>query len=245
MSSAIPLSLKGVCVGYGDKVVAKNLNFDLSEGEVFGFIGLNGQGKTTLIKSALGLRQALSGDISIFGNPAGSVDAKKNVAYLPEKFMPSWFMSGMEFVRFTGDLYGQKISDQDVYELAEALSLDKAYLSERVQKYSKGMGQKLGLISTILTGGALLVLDEPMSGLDPLARAGVKNVLSLCKSRGQTVFLSSHILSDLDELCDRIAILDSCELKYIGSPEDLKAQFDQNSLEKAFLCNIGQMKAAL
>ena len=129
MSSAIPLSLKGVCVGYGDKVVAKNLNFDLSEGEVFGFIGLNGQGKTTLIKSALGLRQALSGDISIFGNPAGSVDAKKNVAYLPEKFMPSWFMSGMEFVRFTGDLYGQKISDQDVYELAEALSLDKAYLS--------------------------------------------------------------------------------------------------------------------
>jgi len=200
MTSVLPLSLKNVSIGYDGHSVANDVSFDVKSGEVFGFIGLNGEGKTTLIKTLLGLSDGLNGDISVFLYPSGTRDAKKNVPYLPEKFMPAWFMNGNEFVRFSASLYGKTVKNEEIEAMARALSLDEAFLSKRVQTYSKGMGQKLGLIATILTGASLLVLDEPMSGLDPLARTRVKKVLQECNKNGQTVFLSSHILSDLDEL---------------------------------------------
>ncbi len=239
MKSAMhQLSLHDVSVGYDGKSVASKISFDVHQGEIFGFIGLNGEGKTTLIKTILGLREVLSGNISVLGQPVYDLEAKKNVAYLPEKFMPSWFMKGEEFIKFSLSLYGKSVSDEDIKSMAQLLSLDEASLSKRVQTYSKGMGQKLGLIATILTGASLLILDEPMSGLDPLARARVKKALQDTKDKGQTVFLSSHILSDLDELCDRIAILDSGKIKYLGSPKELKEKLNETSLEKAFLTVI-------
>ena len=240
MTSVLPLSLKKVSIGYDGHSVANDVSFDVKSGEVFGFIGLNGEGKTTLIKTLLGLRDALNGDISVFRYPSGSRDAKRNVAYLPEKFMPAWFMNGNEFVRFSASLYGKDVENEEIASMARALALDASFLSNRVHTYSKGMGQKLGLIATILTGASLLVLDEPMSGLDPLARMRVKRVLLECKKNGQTVFLSSHILSDLDELCDTIAVLDSGEVKYLGAPAQLKKDMNSELLEKAFLSVIGR-----
>lgn len=238
MSASSPLLLSNVSVGYDGYAVASDVSFDLREGEVFGFIGLNGQGKTTLIKTILGLREPLSGDIKVFGDAPDVVSSRHDLAYLPEKFTPSWFMTGYEFVRFSGALYGEKISLGEVADLAKLLAFDVDFLKKRVNTYSKGMGQKIGLIATVLTQGKLLVLDEPMSGLDPLARDRVKKVLETCRESGRTVFLSSHILSDLDELCDRIAVLDSGQVKYIGPPEALKSETKQKSLEKAFLAKI-------
>ncbi len=240
MTIICPLSLKDVSVGYNGQAVANEISFSLRPNEIFGFIGLNGEGKTTLIKTILGLREPLLGQINVFESPSGKQNIKKKVAYLPEKFMPSWFMKGEEFIQFSASLYGRDVKSEALHSMADSLALDKDCLSQRVQTYSKGMGQKLGLMATILTGAPLLVLDEPMSGLDPLARVKVKRILQSCKEERQTIFLSSHILSDLDELCDRIAVIDSGHIKYLGSPHELKKKMNEGSLERAFLSVIGR-----
>jgi len=115
------------------------------------------------------------------------------------------------------------------------LALDPIVLGNKVQTYSKGMRQKLGLIATILTGCKILILDEPMSGLDPLARSLVKNFLGAVKSEGRTVILSSHILADMDEICDCVTVIDSSKTQFTGTPEAMKLQSDEKYLEKAFL----------
>lgn len=239
MSNKNPLCVESVSAGYGDITVVNDISFDVQAGEVFGFIGLNGQGKTTLIKTILGLKDPLSGKICVLGEEAGQVPAQEKMAYLPEKFMPAWFMSGYEFIRFSAKLYKKKVVCDDINALADSLLLDRSSLSRRVNTYSKGMAQKLGLMATILTGAPFLVLDEPMSGLDPLARVNVKNALLACKKRGQTIFLSSHILSDLDELCDRLCVLDSGKVQYIGTPKNLKSKMKKDTLEDAFLSVLG------
>lgn len=239
MSDPLPLSVRSVSAGYKDITVFNDVNFNVQSGEIFGFIGLNGQGKTTFIKTVLGLKDPVSGQISVLGASAGASAAKKNIAYLPEKFMPAWFMSGYEFIRFSVSLYGANVSSTQIDEMAKMLSLDVNALSRKVQTYSKGMAQKLGLIATVLTGAPFLILDEPMSGLDPLARSNVKEMLLACKENGQTVFLSSHILSDLDELCDRLCVLDSGSVQYLGDPISLKKQEKKKSLEAAFLSVLG------
>lgn len=239
MSDPLPLSVRSVSAGYKDLTVFSDVNFNVQSGEIFGFIGLNGQGKTTLIKTVLGLKDPVAGQISVLGASAGASAAKRNIAYLPEKFMPAWFMSGYEFIRFSVSLYGANVSSTQIDEMAKMLSLDVNALSRKVQTYSKGMAQKLGLIATVLTGAPFLVLDEPMSGLDPLARSNVKEMLLTCKENGQTVFLSSHILSDLDELCDRLCVLDSGSVQYLGDPISLKKQEKKKSLEAAFLSVLG------
>jgi ABC-2 type transport system ATP-binding protein len=239
MSDPLPLSVRSVSAGYKGITVFDDVNFNVQSGEIFGFIGLNGQGKTTFIKTVLGLKDPVSGQISVLGASAGASAAKKNIAYLPEKFMPAWFMSGYEFIRFSVSLYGENVSSTQIDEMANMLSLDVNALSRKVQTYSKGMAQKLGLIATVLTGAPFLILDEPMSGLDPLARSNVKEMLLACKENGQTVFLSSHILSDLDELCDRLCVLDSGSVQYLGDPISLKKQEKKKSLEAAFLSVLG------
>ena len=239
MSDPLPLSVRSVSAGYKDITVFNDVNFNVQSGEIFGFIGLNGQGKTTFIKTVLGLKDPVAGQISVLGVSAGASAAKRNIAYLPEKFMPAWFMSGYEFIRFSVSLYGANVSSTQIDEMAKMLSLDVNALSRKVQTYSKGMAQKLGLIATVLTGAPFLVLDEPMSGLDPLARSNVKEMLLACKENGQTVFLSSHILSDLDELCDRLCVLDSGSVQYLGDPISLKKQEKKKSLEAAFLSVLG------
>jgi ABC-2 type transport system ATP-binding protein len=234
MSEAIVIDK--VSIAYGKTQVFQNFNLSISEGETFGFIGLNGVGKTSLIKTMLGLRRATGGTIRIFGHEAGSVQSKTVLAYLPERFDPPWFLSGMEFVKFSLSLYGKAFDRDLVLRYAERLALDPKALPRRVQTYSKGMRQKLGLIATILTDCKLLILDEPMSGLDPQARALVKDLLLECKAQGKTIFFTSHILIDMEEICDRVAVLHEGTLKFIGQTQDLKRQFaSAENLERAFL----------
>ena len=149
----------------------------------------------------------------------------------------------MEFVRFSLSLYNAPVDDAAVRAAAQSLALDPAVLDRRVQTYSKGMRQKLGLLGTILTGCGLFILDEPMSGLDPRARAAVKDMLLETKAAGKTIFLSSHILADMDEICDRVAVLHEGRILYTGTPAGLKDQTGTESLERAFLKKIDQPMA--
>ncbi len=238
------LSIDDVTMAYGGVPVVHNASFSIQKGEFFGLIGLNGAGKTTLIKAILGLMTQESGVISIHGQPLDAVESKARLAYLPERFEPPWFLSGMEFVRFSLRLYKQPFDEAKVIAGAEKLALDPAALKRRVQAYSKGMREKLGLLATVLTQCELLVLDEPMSGLDPCARTKVKDMLVEGKSHEQTVFLSSHILADMDEICDRVAVLHDGQIKYVGAPGELKKKTGAENLERAFLHFIEEKNAA-
>jgi ABC-2 type transport system ATP-binding protein len=240
MSASGFLTIDNVNAGYGDKNVIHDISLQAQAGETFGLIGLNGAGKTTLIKTMIGLKNASSGKISIAGAESGSIEAKKNLAFLPERFEPAWFLNAYEFIDFTLKLYGCKSDHAKADAMAVKLGLNVDYLSKRAQTYSKGMRQKLGLMATFLTPCPLLVLDEPMSGLDPLARAQVKSILHEAKSQGRTVFLSSHILSDMEELCDRVGIIHNGVIGFVGKPAELLAQTGETQLENAFLKLIGK-----
>lgn len=243
-SNTITLDIENVKASYGKTAVLHGISLQVRPGECFGLIGLNGAGKTTLIKSILGLRNHDSGTIKVFGNERDSAESKARLAFLPERFEPPWFLSGMEFLRFSLKLYKQPFDEALIIRSAESLALDTKALSRKVQTYSKGMRQKLGLLGTALTNCPLLILDEPMSGLDPLARSRVKDMLKQIHGANRTTFLSSHILSDMDEICDRVAVLHEGAIQFTGTPAEMKRATGSDNLERAFLHFIEKKKAA-
>ena len=238
------LDIGNVTASYGKTTVLNNISLKINAGETFGLIGLNGAGKTTLIKTILNLRPLQAGSIKIFGVTPDNKNARNRLAFLPERFDPAWFLTGMEFMKFSLQLYKRSFNKDEVIQAAEKVALDPAALKRRVQTYSKGMRQKLGLMGTVLTGCDLMILDEPMSGLDPLARTLVKDMILACKARGQTVFLSSHILADMDEICDRVAVLHDGVIKFTGTPANLKQLTNSENLERSFLHFVEKRSAA-
>lgn len=236
--ASVPLSVRSVCKRYAGREVLSDISFSLVEGEIFGLIGLNGAGKTTLIKIMLDLVEAASGELQIFGQSSRNINARRNLSYLPEKFQPSRYLKGMEYLDLALSYYGKKLDAKQAKNYAERLDLSPAVLDMRVGSYSKGMGQKLGLLGAFMVGAALLVLDEPMSGLDPSARIKLKDLLLQARSEGRTVFFSSHILSDIDEICDRIGVIHGGKLFFIGTPSEFKRQHGSEMLERAFLNSI-------
>ena len=220
------LSLKSVSAGYGHNNIVDGVSFDMDAGEVFGLVGLNGVGKTTLIKTILGLRQKTAGEIII---------ERDQISYLPERFEPPWFLSGYDFIKFSVRLYNKDISLEAAKQKAELVALNPECLTRNVRTYSKGMRQKVGLLATVLSECPLLVLDEPMSGLDPQARQGVKNIIKDVQKKERSVLMCSHILSDVSELCDRVAVFHDKTLIFQGSPRELQKQGGHQDLEKAFL----------
>lgn len=238
------LSIENVDIFYKKFQALDGVSFTVEPGETFGLIGLNGAGKTTLIKSILDLRDVDSGQIALDGSTEHTQQVREKLAYLPERFNPPSFLKGIEFLRFSLRLYNTSLSDDEFIKAAEQVALDPDFLFKSVNTYSKGMRQKLGLLGTILTGCKLLILDEPMSGLDPRARAFVKDMLQTVKGEGRTVFLSSHILSDMAEICDRVAVLHNKSIIFLGTPEDMMGKAGHKDLERAFLKLIEQPKAA-
>lgn len=241
-----PLEIKGLNKAFGKNQVLKDINFTVETGDIFGLIGLNGAGKTTMIKIILGLLNADQGESKIFGKQSSSRNARKNLSFLPEKFQPSSFLKGKEFLSLTCDYYNKKFDFERAKNLASILKLNPEVLNNRVSSYSKGMGQKLGLLSSLLIDCPFLMLDEPMSGLDPLSRIALKDALKEYASTDSqnTVFFSSHILSDIDEICNKIAILHDSEIVYYGTPQEFKELQKESNLERSFLKAIEIKKAA-
>lgn len=242
MPNASPLSIQQLNKSFDSHHVLQDISFDLKEGEIFGLIGLNGAGKTTMIKIILDLLKADSGDVSIFDENARTVNARKNICYLPEKFQPSRYLKGMEFLDMALSYYSKKLDREQARELSAAFDLRPEMLEERVGAYSKGMGQKLGLMSAFMVAPPFLILDEPMSGLDPSARIKLKRMLRKAREEGATIFFSSHILSDIDEICDRIGIIHDGKLLYVGTPKQFRKEYG-GTLEEAFLGAIGEGEA--
>ena len=230
-----PLSVKAVTKSYGPAVVLAGIDLTLLHGEIFGLVGLNGAGKTTLIKIMLQLARADSGNVTWYGQDATQVAARRHIAYLPEKFQPSRYLKGQEYLALTLSYYSQALDMEKARHMASMLDLDPSVLSRKVGSYSKGMGQKLGLLGALLSQTPFLLLDEPMSGLDPRARIYLKQALQDAKQQGRTIFFSSHILSDLDEICDRIGVLHRGHLVDVDTPGAFKDKAGKPSLEQAFL----------
>lgn len=245
-----PLALRGLSKRFGAQIALRDASFELKPGEIFGLIGLNGAGKTTMIKIILDLlradavadegKQAEVGTVTLFGVPASSPKARQALAYLPEKFQPSRYLKGMEYLSLSCSYYGLTLDRDAARTLAAALDLDPNKLDSLVKTYSKGMGQKLGLIGAMLCERPLLLLDEPMSGLDPSARIKLKRALLAQRDAGKSIFFSSHILSDIDEICDRIGVIHQGNVLFVGTPGDFKARFPAPNLEQSFLHAIGE-----
>lgn len=229
------LELNNIEKRYGAQSVLNGIDLDVREGEFFGLVGVNGAGKTTLMKILLDFSQADAGNILIFGTSHRETPARENLAYLPERFTPPFYLNGRQFLEYMARLHGIACSQDDVDETLAALDFENAALARPVRTFSKGMSQKLGLAACLLAKRNLLVFDEPMSGLDPRARAMVKTCLLERKRTGQTLFFTTHLLHDVETLCDRLAILHQGRLCFVGTPAECCDKYRQEDLEQAYL----------
>jgi ABC-2 type transport system ATP-binding protein len=220
---------------YGRETALAGVDLEVARGEAFGLVGANGAGKTTLIKCVLDLCAADAGEVEIFGVPAKEPRARASVAYVPERFSPPHYLRGGEFLQAAVALAGEPYDAARAGRLLAELELDAAALGRPVRALSKGMTQKLGLAAGFLAERSLYVLDEPMSGLDPAARVAVKSVLRRLAVEGRTLFFTSHVLADVEELCSAIAVLDRGRVRFRGAPADLRGRYAEPDLERAFM----------
>ncbi|MEZ5823384.1 MAG: ABC transporter ATP-binding protein [Geminicoccaceae bacterium] len=231
------LSLRHLEVMRGRRKVLHDISLDVPDGTITGLVGLNGAGKTSLIKAVLGLAGETGGEIRIFGEPAEAMRRRGAIACLPEQFRPPGQLRGRAYVRLMRGLETDPASAGDALAVAASLDLDPVALDRPIRTWSKGMCQKLGLAVTLAGCARLLVLDEPMSGLDPRARALLKTCLQRARDEGRTLLVCSHILADLDEIADRIAVIHDGRLVAAGTTDELRGHHP--TLEQSFLDLIG------
>lgn len=220
---------------YGKITALASVDLEIRAGSAFGMVGANGAGKTTLIKCMLDFCAIDRGSISIFGVAHRSPEARSRLAFVPERFVPPHYLTCREFIYFSTRLSGATYDGSNVERIFGELDLDPAALDSPVRQLSKGMTQKLGLASCFLVQRDLYVLDEPMSGLDPVSRVAVKSVLSRLTREGRTLFFTSHVLSDVEELCSSLAVLDRGQIRFQGSPALLCERYGETHLESAFI----------
>lgn len=207
----------------GDSFTAVNdLNFQVNQGEIFGFIGPNGAGKTTTIKMLLGLLFPTSGKVTVLGKHAGDIEAKKRISYLPESPYFYEHMTGVEVLDFYCKLFRMDAASRKrrIGELLEQVGLTKDG-SRALRQYSKGMLQRIGLAQALINNPDLLIFDEPTSGLDPIAHKDIQDLILSLKEQGKTVFVSSHQLSDIESVCNRVAIINRGKLVKLGTMQEL------------------------
>ncbi|MBP7691489.1 MAG: ABC transporter ATP-binding protein [Anaerolineales bacterium] len=193
---------------FGANVAVRGLSLQVEQGEVFGFLGPNGAGKTTSIKMLLGLMTPTAGAGTLLGAPLGNREARARVGFLPEHFRFHDWLTGDEFLTLHGELYGQPAARRRtrIGELLELVGLTP-FRGQQLRTYSKGMLQRIGLAQALLNEPALVFLDEPTSGLDPVGRRLVRDIIRDLRARGTTVFLNSHLLSEIEITCDRVAFI--------------------------------------
>lgn len=223
-------------VGFAMKRVLAldDLNLKVEEGEIFGYIGPNGAGKTTTLKIMMGLIYPTSGNVQIFGRDIKNINIKMDIGFLPEAPYFYDYLTTGEFLDFYGQLFGlgKKERRRRIEELLDMVDL-RWVKDTQLRKFSRGMLQRIGIAQALINDPRLVILDEPMSGLDPVGRTKIRDVILRLKDEGKTVFFSSHILSDVEMICDRVGILVNGRLKEVGKLEELLGE--RGSLEDLFM----------
>ncbi|HEX9016074.1 MAG TPA: ABC transporter ATP-binding protein [Chloroflexota bacterium] len=219
---------------FGTKVAVEDLTLAVPRGEVFGFLGPNGAGKTTSVKILMGLAAATSGVARVLGLPPDNLQAKERIGFLPELFRFHDWLTAEEFLDFHGQLYGMPAERRRkrVPEVLELVGL-RGEGKYRVGTFSKGMQQRIGIGQAILNDPDVVLLDEPTSALDPIGRRDVRDLIHYLKAQGRTVFLNSHLLSEIELVCDRVAIIDRGRVIATGELSDLLAQTSVVEVEAA------------
>ena len=215
---------------FGEKPAVKNLSLSVERGEVFGFLGPNGAGKTTSIKMLLGLTEPTGGEGFLFGEPLGKTAVRSRVGFLPEHFRFHDWLTASEFLALHADLYhmSTQAARQRIPELLELVGL-APHARQKLREFSKGMLQRIGLAQALLNHPDLVILDEPTSGLDPIGRRLVRDIIRDLRTQGVTVFLNSHLLSEIEITCDRVAFIKHGEVIH-SSPLQTLVE-DEISLE--------------
>ena len=234
------INIQGASKSYdGKKKSVDTISFDVRDGEIFGFLGPNGAGKTTTIKMMTGILDIDEGDILIDGNSIinDTITAKMNFGYVPDS--PDIFLklTGMEYLNFLGDIYSvpndeRKVRIEDISKKFDMYE----HLNEKIESYSHGMRQKILVIGSMIHNPKNLILDEPMTGLDPKSSHDLKELMRKHADRGNSVFFSTHVLEVAEKICDRIGIINNGKLLFVGTIDELKDKFKENkSLEDLFL----------
>ena len=209
---------------FGDNHAVRGIDLNVRRGEVFGFLGPNGAGKSTVVKIVLGLVKASAGDVTVLGNPAGTLAARRQIGFLPETFRFHEWMHASEFLEFHGRLAGlaRETRRRRAGEMLDLVGLAHRR-RDRLATFSKGMLQRVGLAQALLAEPPLVVLDEPTSALDPIGRRDVRDIIRDLRAAGTTVFLNSHLLSEVEQVCDRVAIINRGQIVAAGELRELLA----------------------
>jgi ABC-2 type transport system ATP-binding protein len=218
------ISIQGITKRFGKLAAVNNLSLQVEQGEILGFLGLNGAGKTTMIRVLLDLLRPDAGHAQIFGHDCQTegLQARASIGYLPGEMGVYSDLTGAEALDLLAGLQGKPADRKHRGEIQERLELPNRDLRRRVREYSTGMKRKLGIVQAFQSDPDLLILDEPTEGLDPLMQESFYELLADVKSRGRTVFMSSHVLSEVGRVCDRIALLRKGELALLSSVEECR-----------------------
>ena len=218
MAPSLAIEAEGLCKVFGDKVAVADLRLQVERGEVFGFLGPNGAGKTTAVKMLLGLITPTSGSGKLLGKPLGDYRVRNKVGFLPEHFRFHEWLTATEFLRLHADLYHMRSTQvkKRISELLDLVGLTP-HADKKLAAYSKGMLQRIGLAQALLNEPDLVILDEPTSGLDPMGRRLVRDIIRSLRQKGATIFLNSHLLSEVEVTCDRVAFIKSGEVVRVSA----------------------------
>ena len=230
-----------------------DLNLTIHRGEVFGLLGPNGSGKSTTIKLLLGLIFPSGGRAHVLGEPAGSTSVNARIGFLPEESYLYKFLNGEEILKFYGRLFKipRRELNKRVGQLLDIVGLNEKARKRKLREYSKGMARRIGLAQAMINNPDLILLDEPTTGLDPIGTREMKDLIVSLKNQGKTVLLCSHLLADVQDVCDRITILFQGKMQTIGQVKDLLQVRDITQLEtrgltpaqldevRAFMANMG------
>lgn len=236
-SNEVVLSIRGLEKDYGSKRVLQGIDLDVYKGQIIGYIGANGAGKSTTVKIILGLEERSAGTIKIFGEELaeGSIEYKRKIGYVPEMADVYDNLTACEYLTFVGELYGldSKIANQKAEQLMKLFGIAEVY-HKKIASYSKGMRQKVLIISSLLHNPDLLFFDEPLNGLDANTVMVFKEILTQLAAQGKTVFYSSHIMDVVEKISSRIVLINSGKIVADGSFAELKSENHEGTLEQIF-----------
>ena len=241
------LSVTGLVKTYGRRRVVDGVDFHVEAGEIVGLLGPNGSGKSTTIKMLLGLLRPSAGRIAILGKRPRDVATKRLIGYLPEESYLYRFLSGRETLDYYGRLFGldRRARRDRIDMLLDMVGLE-AVQHRPVGEYSKGMQRRIGLAQSLINDPQLLILDEPTSGMDPVGARQIKDLIATLARRGKTVLLCSHLLSDVEDLCDRVAIMYGGKIRSAGTCDELLEQrhatvFEAGEMPDAVVAEVRQL----